>query len=101
MKQYLLVAGGYAAMIRSRLMVLLFSLLVAGSAFAEACSYREAMIAYENGNKVRGDALMRMAANDGDVRAQTFLHNTRLAQIEPETKPQPLLANSSQSDLNR
>ena len=40
---------------------------------AEACSYREALMAFEQGNPVRGMALMRMASNDGDKRATDFL----------------------------
>lgn len=56
------------------------------NAVAEACSYREALIAYQNGNNIRGHALMKMAANDGDRRALTYLNqfkqnSTVLAQV--------------------
>lgn len=40
---------------------------------AEACTYSEAMMALNNGNLVRGQALMKMAARDGDARAETFV----------------------------
>ena len=43
-------------------------------ASAEPCTYREAIMAYQNGNTVRGDALMKIAANDGDNRAVVYLH---------------------------
>lgn len=42
-------------------------------ALAGACTYSEAMMAFEQGNSLRGQALMRMAANDGDIRAERFL----------------------------
>ena len=38
-----------------------------------ACTYNEAVMAFNNGNLVRGQALMRMAARDGDQRAMRFL----------------------------
>lgn len=38
-----------------------------------ACTYSEAMMAYKQGNQVRGLALMRIAANDGDARAARYL----------------------------
>jgi len=38
-----------------------------------ACTYSEAVMAYNNGNLVRGQALMKMAARDGDQRAVRFL----------------------------
>ena len=41
--------------------------------FAEACSYQEAIMALQQGNQVRGLALMRMASADGDVRARGYL----------------------------
>lgn len=40
---------------------------------AGACTYREALMAMERNNTVRGMALMRMASADGDVRATAFL----------------------------
>jgi hypothetical protein len=48
--------------------------ILAGSAvFAEACTYNEAIIALKQGNQIRGTVLLRMAAKDGDVRAQAYL----------------------------
>ena len=38
-----------------------------------ACTYSEAVMAYNGGNLVRGQALMKMAAKDGDQRAVRFL----------------------------
>lgn len=38
-----------------------------------ACTYSEAVMAFNNGNLVRGQALMTMAARDGDQRAVRFL----------------------------
>ena len=55
--------------------VFLLALAVtSSSAFsAGACTYQEAIMALEQGNSVRGMALMRMAYNDGDERAGRFL----------------------------
>ncbi|MCK4963310.1 MAG: hypothetical protein KAS19_12525 [Anaerolineales bacterium] len=53
--------------------LLLLLLLVSGSALAGACTYREAIMALEQGNTVRGMALMRMANRDGDERASRYL----------------------------
>ncbi|KPJ92553.1 MAG: hypothetical protein AMJ53_09145 [Gammaproteobacteria bacterium SG8_11] len=36
---------------------------------AEACTYNEALMAFQQGNIVRGQALITMAAKDGDQRA--------------------------------
>ena len=44
-----------------------------GVAWAEACTYREAIMALEQGNALRGMALMRMASRDGDQRASQYL----------------------------
>lgn len=56
---------------------LVFLLLLAGFSSsvysAGACTYREAIMALERGNAVRGMALMRMAHRDGDERASQFL----------------------------
>ena len=56
--------------------LILFLLLagMSGSVYsAGACTYREAIMALERGNAVRGMALMRMAQRDGDDRASQFL----------------------------
>lgn len=49
------------------------SLLEVSNAAAEACTYREAIMALERGNVDRGLALMRMASRDGDRRAENYL----------------------------
>ena len=50
----------------------LISMLSAASVHA-ACTYDEAVIAFSGGNLVRGQALMKMAARDGDQRAVRIL----------------------------
>jgi hypothetical protein len=47
--------------------------MLSGTVWAEACTYREALMALEQGNSVRGLALMRMARRDGDRRAEDYL----------------------------
>lgn len=68
-----------------RKMLPLFLLVVlcgmASQAFAEACTYREAIMALEQGNVDRGMALMRMASRDGDQRAANFLQEQDYAQV--------------------
>lgn len=46
---------------------------VSTHAFAEACTYNEAILALKQGNEVRGMALLTMAARDGDDRAVNYL----------------------------
>ena len=55
------------------LLLLVGSSVASGSVHAEACTYREAIMALEQGNAVRGMALMRMANRDGDERANRYL----------------------------
>jgi hypothetical protein len=62
------------------LLVLLAGMLGTHSAFAEACTYREAIMALERGNVDRGLALMRMASRDGDRRAERYLLEQDYAQ---------------------
>jgi len=54
-------------------------------AYAEACTYGEAVIALQQGNTTRGVALMTMAAKDGDQRALKYLasgpHSDKLSAI--------------------
>jgi len=45
------------------------------AAGARSCTYGEARMALEDGNAVRGLALMRMASRDGDPRADKFLRD--------------------------
>lgn len=48
--------------------------IVSSAAFsAGACTYQEAIMALENGNSVRGMALMQIAHRDGDIRASHYL----------------------------
>jgi len=55
------------------LLVLVGSLPGISEVYAGSCAYREAMMALEKGNAVRGLALMRMASRDGDWRAGRYL----------------------------
>jgi len=55
------------------LLVLVGSLPGVSEVYAGSCAYREAMMALEKGNSVRGLALMRMASRDGDHRAERYL----------------------------
>lgn len=45
---------------------------------AEACSYDEAVLALQRGNTVRAQALLKMAASDGDKRAQRLVATLQL-----------------------
>lgn len=73
-----------------------FLLLAAsGTSHADACTYREAIMALEQGNAVRGMALMRMASRDGDSRAIGFLAKLaaeREVALSEEQESQPALA---------
>ncbi len=40
---------------------------------AEACTYKDGLLAYEQNNKVRAETLLTMAMRDGDKRAELFL----------------------------
>lgn len=51
----------------------LLTAMLSGTVWAEACTYREALMALEQGNSVRGLALMRIARRDGDRRAEDYL----------------------------
>ena len=53
------------------LLVLLFAL--SGQVVAASCAYREAIMALQQGNQVRGMALLRIASRDGDLRASRHL----------------------------
>jgi len=62
---------------RSSGILLLLTVLSTGvfcaNAYAEACSYNEAILALKSGNETRGMALLNMAARDGDQRAVKYL----------------------------
>ncbi len=61
------------------------------SVMAEACTYSEAQLAFNNGNLQRANVLMQMAARDGDKRAILFLQGQRveyLAELNPQLAAQ-------------
>jgi len=60
--------------------------LLGASAVKAACTYSEAMMALHQGNDVRGVALMRMAANDGDARAARYLVKIGDESVNPEMR---------------
>ena len=67
-------------------LVALLCSVISSSLIAEACTYAEAITAYNQGNSVRARVLMRMAARDGDTRAVAALAQDRqqtLSRIEP------------------
>ncbi len=55
------------------LLPLLFLLGFSSPLLAGACSYREGILALQQGNSIRGLALLRMASRDGDPRASLYL----------------------------
>lgn len=72
-----LVAVYYLAM--RLLITILFCLLAfSGAVYAEACTYSEAILALQHGNQVRAQALLRMAARDGDQRAVKMMAKLQL-----------------------
>ena len=76
----------------------MFLLVSTSSAFAEACTYSEAKLALQNGNQIRGLSLMKMAANDGDSRAISFLSRQDEKQVAKlDKKLYPIVANGNRS----
>ncbi|MFV2058463.1 MAG: hypothetical protein ACC707_18520 [Thiohalomonadales bacterium] len=53
--------------------IVVLSTLLSAQLAAEACTYSEGLRAAKNGNMVRSEALMLMAARDGDKRAVLYL----------------------------
>lgn len=51
------------------------------NAYAAACTYDEAILALQQGNALRGLALIRMAARDGDIRATHYLTSRPLLDV--------------------
>lgn len=49
------------------------SMMWSSLVLAETCTYQESVMAFEQNNSKRGMTLMKMAAHDGDLRAQKFL----------------------------
>ena len=65
-----------------RPVIVIFTVLIVAllsSNVHAACTYNEAVIAFNSGNQIRGHALMKMAARDGDQRAVHFLNANELA----------------------
>ncbi len=56
-------------------LIILSGLIFPLFAYADACTYGEAIMAFKQGNTTRGVALMNMAAKDGDQRAEKYLAN--------------------------
>ncbi len=73
-------------------LLLLFTFSASAQVPAAACSYREGIMALQQGNQIRGMALLRMASRDGDVRASRYL-----AALQDEVDKLPLQKNSDQS----
>ena len=65
-------------------------------AYAEACTYGEAVMAFKQGNTIRGAALMNMAAKDGDRRALKYL-----ASIQQPDKAPVIKADSQIAFVNK
>jgi hypothetical protein len=68
----------------------LLTALLSSAVWAEACTYREALMALEQGNTGRGLALMRMARRDGDRRAEAYLVQRDLPLTADGSDEQPL-----------
>ncbi len=62
---------------------------------AGACSYSEAIMALQQGNQVRGMALLRMASRDGDPRASRYLASLRATDDKPASAPLTVIARSA------
>ncbi len=73
-------------------LLLMAGAFAASPAVAGACTYREAIMALERGNAVRGMTLMRMASRDGDPRAAAYLREKDFTADTPvfARLPQPL-----------
>lgn len=82
----------------SRPLILLIPLLLllgfSAQVPAGACSYREGIMALQQGNQIRGMALLRMASRDGDLRASLYL--TSLQADDQASAPLAVLAKSTQ-----
>lgn len=67
-------------MVNFKLMIFML-FFVSTQVHAEACSYDEAILALQRGNTVRAHALLKMAASDGDKRAQRLVATLQLPTI--------------------
>lgn len=78
-----MIAGKTSASIKQmRFLSITFFSLAFGfvsQVYAEACSYDEAILALRQGNEVRALALLRMAARDGDKRADQVLADLQVS----------------------
>lgn len=63
----------FSCIFRSLLAAALLLALAGIAQAGQACTWSEALLALERGNQVRGMALMKMAARDGDTRAVAWL----------------------------
>ena len=78
------------------LIMMLFGFVFPLLAYADACTYGEAVMAFKQGNTIRGDALMNMAAKDGDQRAVKYL-----ASIQQPDKAPVIKADSQIAFVNK
>ncbi|WP_455222146.1 hypothetical protein [Kaarinaea lacus] len=65
----------------ANVIIIVFGTVLMSANLHAACTYNEAVMAFNNGNQIRGHALMKMAARDGDERAVHFLNSNGLASI--------------------
>ncbi len=78
---------------------LLFLVGFSSPLLAGACSYREGIMALQQGNAIRGLALLRMASRDGDPRASLYLAALRAGddkRIRRASVPLAVIAKSMQ-----
>ena len=73
-------------------------LFFAASNANAACTYSEAMMAFKQGNEVRGVGLMRMAANDGDARAARYLVKIGDKSVNPKMRILIIADNKARSE---
>ncbi len=81
------------------LLLLLFLLGFSSPVLAGACSYREGIMALQQGNPIRGMALLRMASRDGDLRASLYLASLQAdddQRFRQASAPLDVLAKSTQ-----
>ena len=66
--------------------IIVFSTVLLSAHVHAACTYNEAVMAFNNGNQIRGHALMKMAARDGDERAVHFLNSNGVVSVISNSK---------------
>ncbi len=72
--------------------IILFGFVFPLFAYADACTYGEAVMAFKQGNTTRGAALMNMAAKDGDQRAVKYLASMQQPDQAPAIKADSQIA---------